>query len=148
MHELRSKWDNGYKYTSSVISLMDEQQYRLKPSEQEMTFSEQLIHLTDNMLWLSSTYLTTQKPSFKPKEFGGRDKKALTAMADSSFRFVAMVIENFDPEDLEDEIVFGNNKMTKRQIFLLINDHLTHHRAQMIVYLRIAGIAPPKYVGW
>ncbi|NJL74904.1 MAG: hypothetical protein HC892_07620 [Saprospiraceae bacterium] len=31
---------------------------------------------------------------------------------------------------------------------MLMNDHLTHHRAQMIVYLRLKDVQPPKYVGW
>ncbi len=38
--------------------------------------------------------------------------------------------------------------MTERQIINLMNDHLTHHRAQAIVYLRLNGVMPPKYVGW
>jgi uncharacterized damage-inducible protein DinB len=38
--------------------------------------------------------------------------------------------------------------MNKLQILNLLNDHQTHHRAQLIVYLRINGIKPPDYVGW
>jgi uncharacterized damage-inducible protein DinB len=30
----------------------------------------------------------------------------------------------------------------------LMHDHHTHHRGQIIVYLRLNGLKPPKYVGW
>lgn len=33
-------------------------------------------------------------------------------------------------------------------IGLLLFDHVTHHRAQAIMYLRMRGIEPPAYVGW
>jgi uncharacterized damage-inducible protein DinB len=38
--------------------------------------------------------------------------------------------------------------MNKLQIINLINDHQTHHRAQLLVYLRLKGVKPPEYVGW
>nr|WP_262481137.1 DinB family protein [Algibacter pectinivorans] len=40
---------------------------------------------------------------------------------------------------------FGADR-TKRQILLLLADHITHHRGQMLVYMRLKGIKPPRYV--
>jgi uncharacterized damage-inducible protein DinB len=37
---------------------------------------------------------------------------------------------------------------TKNRILNLMDNHLAHHRGQMIVYLRLKGIEPPSYVGW
>jgi len=31
---------------------------------------------------------------------------------------------------------------------VLLNDHQTHHRGQLVVYLRLNGIKPPAYIGW
>ncbi|WP_374662973.1 DinB family protein [Parasegetibacter sp. NRK P23] len=38
--------------------------------------------------------------------------------------------------------------MSKLQIINLLSDHQTHHRGQLLVYLRLCGLTPPKYVGW
>lgn len=29
-----------------------------------------------------------------------------------------------------------------------MDNHLAHHRGQMIIYLRLQGIKPPAYTGW
>ncbi|OYY03206.1 MAG: DinB family protein, partial [Sphingobacteriia bacterium 35-40-5] len=34
------------------------------------------------------------------------------------------------------------------QFLNLIQDHQTHHRAQLIVYLRLNMLNPPNYTGW
>ena len=50
--------------------------------------------------------------------------------------------------DLDEEVQFFAGPMSKRQILVLMNDHLTHHRGQMIVYVRLKGVKPPAYKGW
>ncbi|MFT5846908.1 MAG: putative damage-inducible protein DinB [Psychroserpens sp.] len=48
-----------------------------------------------------------------------------------------MVIKHFDTTQLDEELdYFGLNK-SKRQIFSLLADHITHYRGQMLVYLRL-----------
>lgn len=42
----------------------------------------------------------------------------------------------------------GAGRMSKLQFINLLNDHQTHHRGQMMVYLRLNGIQPPEYMGW
>ncbi len=38
--------------------------------------------------------------------------------------------------------------MNKLQINNPMQDHQTHHRAQLLNYLRLNGIKPPAYIGW
>ncbi|MEM6517680.1 MAG: DinB family protein, partial [Bacteroidota bacterium] len=36
-------------------------------------------------------------------------------------------------------------------VFKIMNftiDHVTHHRGQATIYLRMNGIKPPDYIGW
>lgn len=148
LNELAKKWDNARTYTIQTAELMPDSVYNFKPVTDEMTFREQLGHLSGNMLWLSSKFLTDQKPLISTGDFKGKSKKEMIELSQKSFDFVAEVLKEFEPSNLEDEIEFAGQKMVKRQILLLINDHLTHHRAQMIVYLRLKNIQPPKYVGW
>jgi len=146
--ELSKKWQNARNYTIQVAELMPDSSYTFRPVADEMTFEEQLGHLSGNMLWLSSKFLTDEKPPFSTNDFKEKTKQELIALSRQSFDFVTKVLKDFEPSNLELEIEFAGQKMVKRQIFLLINDHLTHHRAQMIVYLRLKNIQPPKYIGW
>jgi len=55
-------------------------------------------------------------------------------------------ISNYDPKRLEERVDYFGANRTKRQILLLLADHITHHRGQMLVYMRLNGLTPPKYV--
>ena len=37
---------------------MPKENYDFKPTERQMSFKEQLIHINENMEWLSTTYFT------------------------------------------------------------------------------------------
>jgi uncharacterized damage-inducible protein DinB len=53
-----------------------------------------------------------------------------------------------DKDDLSTQVDFFAGPKTKLQILNIIQDHVTHHRGQLIVYLNLKGIKPPEYVGW
>ena len=55
-------------------------------------------------------------------------------------------ISNFDPKRLEERLDYFGADRTKRQILILLADHITHHRGQMLVYMRRNGLKPPRYV--
>ena len=43
------------------------------------------------------------------------------------------------------ETKVGENAIAKWKLILFGMDHVTHHRGQMVVYLRLNGIKPPQY---
>ena len=52
-------------------------------------------------------------------------------------------------ESLEEEVDFFTTQVrNKGQILTLLNDHHTHHRGELLVYLRLQNIKPPRYQGW
>ena len=65
-----------------------------------------------------------------------------------TFGYVGRLIEAVDDQKLGEEIEFGGVKMPKENIFYLMRDHATHHRAQAILYLRMNGVEAPRYRGW
>jgi len=149
--EMAEQWKNSGKYILDVAGQMPDSGYAYKPVADEMRFDEQLLHMASNMLWLSSTHLTTQKPPFTDtelKQLNGKPKQEIIATLRQSLAFAQMAIETIPATDLEQPVKFFAGPKTKRQIINLMHDHLTHHRAQTIVYLRLNGIKPPSYVGW
>ena len=53
------KWNNSKNYLIEIAEAMPEENFNYKPTEREMSFKEQLIHIRSNMIWLSETYFTT-----------------------------------------------------------------------------------------
>lgn len=151
LKELQQKWINAEAYTMALAESMPAAQYDFRPVEGEMNFAEQLTHLSSNMVWLCSDYLTTTMPPRSRKEiesYSKKPKEEVLKVLEESLDFASATLKDFDPKQLNETVKFFSGPMTKRQIINLMNDHLTHHRAQAIVYLRINGVLPPRYVGW
>ena len=55
------------------------------------------------------------------------------------------LIANFDSKNLDETEKHGTFTRTRPQLFMLMTDHLMHHRAQMLVYMRLKGLVPSKY---
>ncbi|PWJ58474.1 putative damage-inducible protein DinB [Dyadobacter jejuensis] len=142
------RWENARNYTLAVVEALPESEFGFKPVAEEMDFSAQIVHLSDNILWLTSKFIAQKPASFSAKDYNGKGKKELIQLVNQTFDYAQASFASFPADKLSEEVDFAGQKMTRRRIFFLINDHLTHHRAQMIVYLRLQGIAPPKYVGW
>ena len=69
-------------------------------------------------------------------------------MLNDSFEESSEIIKNTPDEELTSVIDFFAGSKSKIQILNLLQDHVTHHRGQLIVYLNLMNIIPPKYVGW
>lgn len=141
------KWQNSKTYLLDIAKAMPEDKYNYKPTEREMSFGEQLLHIKGNMDWLSTSYFTDEKYD-KKKDNTKYSKEEIISMLEKSFDNVFENIKNSKPESLKEKVEFFAGPKTKLQILNLLQDHVTHHRGQLIVYLNLNEIVPPKYVGW
>ena len=131
-----------------VADLMPETNYAFKPAPTEMSFGEQLIHLCSNMRWLCSSYLSNSENPITKSDLKLVKKEEIMHTLSKTYDFALDVLQHFDLARLSDTVSFFAGPMNKLQIINLLNDHQTHHRAQMLVYLRLNGIKPPDYIGW
>ena len=145
--ECRQKLQNAAAYTLEIAELMPDSLYSFRPIAAEMSFQEQLLHILSNLNWLSSSYLggTPSTRDFKSEAYS---KTEILAIMQETFDLVDAALAQLPPEQLSDTVSFFAGPMTKRQILTLLNDHHTHHRGQLIVYLRLNGLKPPRYRGW
>tara|TARA_B100000809_G_scaffold266599_1_gene330147 strand:- start:2971 stop:3435 length:465 start_codon:yes stop_codon:yes gene_type:complete len=141
------KWENSKSYLIALAEAMPENNYGFKPTERQMTFKEQLIHIKGNMDWLSVTYFTDIEYKKKKKELPQTKNEIILALG-NAFDAVVMVVKNTSGEDLKETVDFFAGPKSKLQILNLLQDHVTHHRGQLIVYLNLNEIEPPKYSGW
>lgn len=141
------KWQNSKTYLIDIAKAMPEENYSFKPTEREMSFGDQLLHIKGNMDWLSSSYFTNETFA-KKKETKTYTKDEIISMLEKSFDTVYDIIKNTPADQLKEKVDFFAGEKTKLQILNLLQDHVTHHRGQLIVYLNLKEVTPPKYVGW
>ncbi|GGK39012.1 MULTISPECIES: DinB family protein [Flavobacteriaceae] len=140
------KWENSKNYLLEMAEAMPEANYNFKPTERQMSFKEQLLHIRQNMMWLSETYF--MKDGEKSKKIEPNSKEEIITHLTASFNRVSEIIKTISNEDLSVEVDFFAGPKSKLQILNLLQDHVTHHRGQLIVYLNLNNIQPPKYSGW
>jgi len=141
------KWENSKNYLLEIAETMPEENYDFKPTEREMSFSEQLLHIKQNMDWLSTSYFTDKdyKKEEKPNQ---KSKSEIISELKKSFDLVLEIVKNTPDENLQETVEFFAGPKSKLQIINLLQDHVSHHRGQLIVYLNLKNVKPPKYVGW
>ena len=143
-----TKLQNSKEYTLKVANGMPEEKYSFKPVPDEMSFGEQLLHIASNLNWLTSSYITSSKCPITKEATKVKKKEEIIEVLNKTYEYAINALKSFDRSNLADTVSFFAGPKTKLQIINLISDHQTHHRAQIIVYLRLNGIKPPEYVGW
>jgi uncharacterized damage-inducible protein DinB len=141
------KWDNSRDYLIAMAELMPEQFYDFKPTERQRSFKEQLLHIKGNMDWLSGTYISKEEYN-RVKTDPEISKEETIKLLIEAFNASSEIIKKVSKEELQETVEFFAGPKSKLQILNLLQDHVTHHRGQLIVYLNLKNQEPPKYVGW
>ena len=139
------KWDNSKNYLIGIAEAMPEEHYDFKPTERQMTFKEQLEHIQSNIDWLSSEYFDKKETEISIIK---NEKERTIANIKIAFEEAAQYVEDTDEEGFSEVVEFFAGPKSKIQILNLLQDHVSHHRGQLIVYLNLKEIEPPKFVGW
>lgn len=144
------KLKNAKNYTLAVADKLDESKYMFKPMKEEMSFKEQLVHVAENIYWLSSTYIKEELNPEKDKKLSAQEmtKEQVMQFVTEAYEYGYKAIEALDEKTLLKSFNWSGGKMNKYQFLNLIQDHQAHHVGQLIVYLRLQSITPPKYIGW
>ena len=76
------------------------------------------------------------------------DKQNILAFINDAYEYAISALTQLDTNTLSKEFKWDEGKLNKYQILNLVQDHQTHHVGQLIVYLRLNNVEPPKYIGW
>ena len=142
--------ENSRKYLISVAEMMPEDKYGFRATPESLSFAENLLHIGYAIDWHSQSLLGGRESrDWKTDtifKVANKSKEEMIATIDNTFNETIALIKKFDTTQLNDELDYFGLNRSKRQIFSLLADHITHHRGQMIVYLRLNGLVPPRYV--
>ena len=142
--------ENSRNYLILVAETMPEDKYGFKATPEEMSFAENLMHIGYAIDWHSESLLGGRASrDWKTDtifKVANNSKEEMIATINKTFDETIQLIKQFDTTQLDDKLDYFGLNRTKRQIFLLLADHVTHHRGQMLVYMRLNGLVPPRYV--
>lgn len=141
-------WQRAAEYTLKVAAAMPDDNYGFQPTPESMTFQAQLMHLAQNLSFLSGKVSGVSPDFFDGKDPTKLGKEQIGMVLKMAFEYVGKLIEEIEEGKLKEEIEFGGVKMPRENLFYLMRDHATHHRAQAILYLRMNGVEAPDYRGW
>jgi len=142
--------ENSRKYLLLVAEMMPEDKYNFKATPESLSFSENLMHIGFAIDWHSQSLLGGRKSrDWKTDtifKVAHKSKKEMITIIHNTFNTTIQLIKQFDTTQFNDTLDYFGLTRTKRQIFLLLADHITHHRGQMLVHMRLNGLVPPRYV--
>jgi uncharacterized damage-inducible protein DinB len=130
-------------FTLKVAEAMPESDYGFKLTAPQMSFAEQMVHLSQGFDYFIGP-LYGEKPN--PPKPPSLSKTDVIAFQKAAFnraieRVSALTTEQIHKESYDT----GEGKLSGLDLLLGLLDHTTHHRASSEMYLRAKGITPPEY---
>lgn len=144
------RWEHSEAYLLSFAKMMPDSLYDFRPMENMYSFDQQLHHIVEHLRWITNDYLMGSEDPYQRAPYERLNANERLASVRSVFQDVREAIMALDDTDLQIKYAFrpaGYDLRTIDLLYLLL-DHTTHHRGQLVVYLRLNNIQPPKYVGW
>ena len=150
LEDYLERLENAKKYTLLVAEMMPEEDFNYKATEESLSFAEHLMHIGWAMDWHSQSLMGGRAArdweTDTELKVADKTKAEMIEKIGQTFDRTIVFLQNFDLEALDAHLDYFGLERSKRQVMLLLADHITHHRAQMLVYLRLKGIKPPRYV--
>ena len=135
-------WQIAKEFTLAVAEAMPAENYDFKPNPEEMSFGGLMIHIADQNSDSCASAAGT-KPLAIPAT---TDKQTAIKFLTDSFNKCAKELDAMTPEQLDKEVYkFQGQPVLAREALWYTFTHMTHHRGQAEVYLRVKTIKPPAW---
>jgi uncharacterized damage-inducible protein DinB len=130
------------EFTLKVAEQMPAADYDFKLTPPQMSFAEQLVHLSQSGEYFLSPMFGTKANPGKPASLKKAD---VIAFVKASFDSTIEKVSKLTPEQLSKTYKSDEGTSTGLDLLLGLLDHTTHHRASAEMYLRSKGITPTEY---
>jgi uncharacterized damage-inducible protein DinB len=129
-------------FTLKVADQMPASSYDFKLTPPQMSFAEQMVHLSQGLSVFTSPFSGGQPNPAKPVSMS---KKDVIAFMTKSFDNAIDQVSKLTPEQLSKTYKSDEGTLTGLELLMGMLDHNTHHRASAEMYLRAKGITPTEY---
>lgn len=150
--EFKQAWASSEKYTFELFEQMPENLLDWKYTPESFSYRMQFVHC----IIFNSAQLASRleiKDIFDERTMKGgywknRSKKQLLKDLKEFYDWVLKVLDTTPDQKLSEMTSFGSEDIPLWRLFYALENHIIHHRGQVICYLRLNGITPIGYVGW
>lgn len=129
-------------FTLKVADQMPESAYSFKLTPPQMSFAEQMVHLSQAMAVFWAPFFSGDPAFAKPASLSKPD---VIAFMKKSFDTAIERISKLTPDQMTKTYQSNEGTMTGLELLMGMLDHTTHHRASAEMYLRAKGITPTEY---
>lgn len=129
-------------FTIKVAEAMPAENYDFKLTPPQMSFGQQLIHLSQGFVYISAPF-SGEKPN--PPKPASMSKADVIVFVKTSYDQLINNLTKLTPEQITKTYHSEEGDLTGTEMLLFVLDHTTHHRASAEMYLRAKGITPPEY---
>ena len=130
---LKQRLDASKAYTIEVLEAMPAEDYSYKPNDAQRTFAAQAYHIVYSIDYFHRAFSNGGNANWSPGDENSKSKEELVAWAN----------EKFDEMNNFILAATDNGQLTSGIVSYL--DHNSHHRGQIVTYLRMKGLTPPNY---
>lgn len=140
-------WDEAIVQIEEIAEAMPEDMYSYKPHDSIMTFAEQLMHIGGSSKVLANMFLKDIQPADSPAmDANAMSKAEIMAYVKTNLVEAGEIMKSMTDEQLQEEIKsFSGKAMTRQQGLMFVHDHLTNHKGQANLYVRVSGNEPAEY---
>jgi uncharacterized damage-inducible protein DinB len=130
------------KLSVAVAEAMPPEQYAFRPHPESMNFGQLMSHIATT----NYQFCAGLKDSDPPALPSPTAKEAVVKLLSDSFDYCSAVIQNLTDEQLKITHNSPDGRLLGREILLVMDIHVAHHRGQAEIYLRDKGIKQPMYI--
>ena len=140
---LRDILPSRQKNTVAAVEAMPADKFTYKPSADQRTFGNLVVHMTETNYLLCSKVAGVPTP--KVDDVKGTDSKdKLVAALKASFNFCSEKLSTLDDSNLALTTQgFGGEQVTRAWFTLILAGTWFDHYAETAMYLRLNGVLPP-----
>ncbi|MDE0125262.1 MAG: DinB family protein [Bryobacterales bacterium] len=140
-------WKVEKQYSLDILDAMPVEHFDLKPTSDQRSFVDQIGHYVHANVNYFKTLGLPIKPPPVPDE---ASPQALRSYLVASYDYVAEVLaamteKDFSRRDINFGTVGPRLPHTTQDVFMRAYMHSAHHRGSVVVYLRLAGVEPPRW---
>ena len=141
--DLLGHWQSERDYSLAIVGAMPEEKFDYRPTPEVRTFSEQAVHFGIAQAAYFSRLELLPAPE-RPENPSPAEAKAYVAR---TFDYVRDVLTKAgEQEFFRRDVALARGPLhTTQDLWFRAALHTAHHRGQLIVYLRLNGIAPPDW---
>jgi uncharacterized damage-inducible protein DinB len=129
-------------FTLKVADQMPEASYDFKLTPPQMSFAEQMVHLSQALTVFTAPFSGEEAKPGKPASL---NKKDVLAFVKKSFDSAIDQVSKLTPDQISKTYKSEEGTLTGLELLMAMLDHNTHHRASAEMYLRAKGITPAEY---